>query len=170
VFAVSGLSAGALVGAAFGTLGRLISWSPAATVVSALVLAALGLSDLLGFRPRLLQRDRETPKSWLDRHHLVWALLNGMSLGSGSTTRLGFVAWYWLPLGCLAAGSAGGGAIVWGVYGGVRCVLALAIAIRQATPEDGGRVQRRLLLSYPRARGYSDVALIVFLFAIMVFA
>jgi len=170
VFAASGLSAGALVGAAFGALGRFISWSPAATVLSALVFAALGLSDLLGFRPRLLQRDRETPKSWVDRHHLVWALLNGTSLGSGATTRLGFVAWYWLPLGCLGAGSAGGGALVWGSYGVVRCVPALLMAIRQAAPEDGGRVQRRLLLSYPRARGASDVALIVSLFAILVFA
>lgn len=65
-------------------------------------------------------RDRETPKRWLDGGVVQWAMLNGLVLGLGVTTRVGYWLWYAVPITCLLSGEPLLGALVFGVYGLVR--------------------------------------------------
>ncbi len=68
----------------------------------------------------MLERDCETSQSWLERGPLAWALMNGAALGSGFLSRIGFVCWYAVPLASFAFGSSVIGALVYGLYAGLR--------------------------------------------------
>jgi hypothetical protein len=45
-----------------------------------------------------VQRNAETPASWLEREDLLVAAWNGLALGAGFVTRLGYWLWWVLPL------------------------------------------------------------------------
>jgi hypothetical protein len=88
--------------------------------------------ELRGRRCRLPERDRETPRSWVLLGRRRWAVRNGVALGVGAWSRIGFASWYAVPAGCLLVGSAPFGALLYGLYGLARsvAVLPMMAAIR----------------------------------------
>lgn len=65
----------------------------------------------------MIQCDRETPQAWIHSGPIKWAVYNGVVLGNGATSRIGFWLWYLVPGAALLAGSPLRGAIVYGAYG-----------------------------------------------------
>ncbi len=124
ILLLAATAAGALVGATLGLLGALLSpvtvvvvWGAAGVIVASLVLG----------RP-LLQRDRETPRRWLELRDWRAAAFSGALLGSGLFTRLGFWSFYALPLAAFGGASAPFGASVFAFYAAARVVSSWAIA------------------------------------------
>lgn len=76
---------------------------------------------------------RETPQRWVHFGALGWAVRNGLALGYGATSRIGFWSWYAVPLGALLGGDPVAGALVYGGYGltrgGAAWLLIAATAI-----------------------------------------
>jgi hypothetical protein len=126
-------AAGALSGWAVALCGQLLILDQRAQLV--LVLAgALIVSPLL--RVRLPQRDVETPQALLSRGPLQWAVGNGALLGLGVASRIGFWAWYVLPLGVFALGGPVLGAILWGTYGFTRLSVLAVVAVSMRHGDD----------------------------------
>lgn len=124
---MSAAVAGLLAGAAVGTLGTTL---PEKVRVSIGVLGAMMLAlGSLTTRIPLPQLNRETEQRLLHEGPLRWALINGALLGFGFTSRIGFWTWYFVPLTCFTSGSVLGGALVWGVYGLVRMLVAVVAAM-----------------------------------------
>lgn len=98
---------------------------------------------------------------------LRWAIRNGLSLGFGATSRIGFSLWYAVPLGALLLGSPLLGAAVYGTYGLLRAVAAplllLASVLSRADVSDW------LIVHHKRARSLAAGQL-VFLGATVVVA
>lgn len=63
------------------------------------------------------QCDRETPQSWVNQGPYRWAILNGLALGSGITTRVGFWLWYMVPVAAFLSGDLILSTLVYGTYG-----------------------------------------------------
>jgi hypothetical protein len=135
----------AAAGAAFPSASRGLF---AAAASLALIVAATRAS-------RPWQRDAETPMDWLEREGLTVAVRNGLSLGAGFLTRLGFWMWWVLPVLAFESGSVRAGAIVGAVYGAARLGASSLVAARaEAIRSD--RLPRRLLLWRPRATAAAD--------------
>lgn len=66
------------------------------------------------------QWNRETPQAWLQYGAVRWSIVNGLALGSGLFSRIGFLGWYLIPLACLAYGNPLAGALIFGTYGLMR--------------------------------------------------
>lgn len=107
-------------------MGAAISWAGAVSgegpraALTVLLLAALIAAAVLELRGRRLllpQLDRETDQSWLHLGAISWAVLNGLTLGTGFLSRIGFLAWYLLPIICFSIGQPEVGALVLGAYG-----------------------------------------------------
>jgi hypothetical protein len=131
---------GTATGALLGALGGVLPANVRAATATALALLAIGagLAALSGrhIGPPL-QCDRETPRDWVDRGRVAWAVRNGLALGFGGSTRIGFAAWYAIGLGALLTGSWLGGAIIYGVYGLTRGAGAwVAMAAIKRTSAD----------------------------------
>lgn len=75
----------------------------------------LGALDSVG-RGRPLQCDRETPKMWVQDGAMGWAMKNGLALGCGASSRVGFWLWYVVPAGAFLFGSAALGLLIYGTY------------------------------------------------------
>jgi hypothetical protein len=135
----------AAVGAAFPSASRGLF---AAAASLALIVAAARAS-------RPWQRDAETPMDWLEREGLTVAVRNGLALGAGFLTRLGFWMWWVLPVLAFESGSVRAGAIVGGAYGAVRLGASSLVAVR-AEAKRSDRLPRRLLLWRPRATAAAD--------------
>lgn len=94
----------------------------------------LGFRLLGGKKVSLFQRDAETPKTWAGARPFSWAVRNGVALGSGWYSRIGFHIWYAVPLACLALGSAKLGVLIYGAYGLTRALagrLALLLVAEE---------------------------------------
>lgn len=119
LFTISGALGGAVVGLVLGWLGDLVGTPLRLAIASvlALLLLSISVADLTWKRIRPLERDRETSQAWLHLGAVRWAVLNGFALGMGFTSRIGFIAWYFIPFACFAAGSPTLGAIIFGCYG-----------------------------------------------------
>ena len=74
-----------------------------------------------------MQCNRETPQRWLDKGPLLWAIINGLALGCGVTTRIGFWLWYAVPLGAFLVGRPELGAVIYRAYGIIRGMAAWVI-------------------------------------------
>ena len=135
----------AAAGAAFPSASRGLL---AAAASLALVVAAARAS-------RPWQRDAETPMDWLEREGLTVAVRNGLALGAGFLTRLGFWLWWMLPVLAFESGSVRAGAIVGAAYGAVRLGASSFVAVR-AEAKRSDRLPRRLLLWRPRATAAAD--------------
>ena len=125
--AFAGLVAGAVLGAVGGFLPLEVRLAIGSLV--ALAAIAVGGFGLLGYRIPLPQRDRETPQRWVYKGPLPWAMKNGLALGFGATSRIGFSLWYAVPVGALLLGSPALGAAAYGAYGLVRGLAAPAILL-----------------------------------------
>jgi hypothetical protein len=131
-FVAGSLLAAASAGALLGELGAATidgSQQLAIRVIAAAA-TAVTLLDLVGRRPRLLQWNRETSRVILDRYGaILGAARNGLELGVGATTRIGFWLWYAVPLGAFVAASPTLGALIYASYGGARSLAPVVRAV-----------------------------------------
>jgi hypothetical protein len=88
--------------------------------LAAVGLAVVGLWHLSRGSAWLLERDCETAQHWMERGSAQWAVRNGIALGLGFMSRIGVVAWYLIPVACIAIGTPIAGAAVFGAYGATR--------------------------------------------------
>lgn len=142
VYVSAATAGGLLAGAGLGALGSMLPLTARAATATALGLLAVafGTVELAGRRIRPLQFDRETPQRWLHRGPLQWAVRNGLVLGVGATTRLGFTLWYVVPLAALLTGSPEAGAVLYGGYAFVRAASVIALIVAIYATHDLGRV------------------------------
>lgn len=117
----------AVIGVTLGSIGAnlfdisLRHWLAALASSIALI---LGVANVAGywFRPLEL-RNAETPKAWLELRPFAWAILNGGALGVGFVTRVGFWAWYLVPLSEMLSASWWKGGLMGFSYGATRTLL-----------------------------------------------
>jgi hypothetical protein len=152
VYALASAVAGLVTGAALGTVGGLLSLDVRLAVGSILALAAIavGSLELFGRRMQPLQFDCETPQRWINRGALRWATRNGLTLGFGATSRIGFWLWYVIPLGAFLVGDPVAGATIYGAYGLVRALGAVVILLGMTRLKTD--ISDRLIESYDAAR------------------
>jgi hypothetical protein len=163
VYTAAAAISGTFSGAVLGSLGAATPLQLRVLIAMALAACAIavGIRQTCGAVP-VLQCNRETPRRWLQQGYLRAALKNGVALGNGSTTRVGFWSWYAIPLGALLIGDVGLSALVYGVYGTVR---ALAVWLWLALSRFAGdrprtlAAQTRILMLAPRAYVLAGVAL-----------
>jgi len=118
--------------------------------VLAVVAIVAGSFELFGYRVPLPQLDCETPQRWVHKGPFLWAIQNGLVLGFGATSRIGFALWYAVPVGALLFGSPMLGAVAYGAYGLVRGLAAPAILlVRMRSKTD---VSYWLVMNNKRAR------------------
>lgn len=126
LYSVASLVGGAASGAVLGFMGSALS--PTSRVGIGTLLGFLGVVigglDVLGRASPPLQCDRETPKRWVGHGATGWAIRNGLALGCGAGSRIGFWLWYAIPAGALLFGNAASGALLYGTYGAARGILA----------------------------------------------
>ena len=146
--ALAGLAAGALLGSAGNLLP--LDLRLAAGSVLAVAAAAAGALELFGRRIHPPQFDRETPQRWVHKGPLRWAIRNGLTLGFGATSRIGFLLWYVVPIGALLCGNPVLGAAIYGTYGLVRGVAAPSVLV--ATMRVKGDISEWLVLHREAAR------------------
>ncbi len=155
------------MGGGLGALGSLLPMETRVGVASLLSLATivLGAAEVMG-QVALIQCDRETPQRWIHAGALRWAIRNGLVLGWGATTRLGFWSWYVIPIGSLLLGDPIIAALLYGCYGLLRglAVWAWIGAGRFIGPQLGLRfddMATHVLLSRPVARSISGAYLLL---------
>jgi hypothetical protein len=152
VYALASVVAGLVTGAALGTVGGLLPLDVRLAVGSMLALAAIavGSLELFGRRIQPLQFDCETPQRWVNRGALRWATRNGLTLGFGATSRIGFWLWYVIPLGAFLVGDPVAGGAIYGAYGLVRALGAVVILLGMTRLKTD--ISDRLIQSYDAAR------------------
>ncbi len=124
VYSLSTTLAGLVTGVLLGAIGSFLSFETSLAVASLLGVSAVfvGILELGGRRVRLPQCNRETPQRWVRSGPFRWAMRNGLALGLGAMSRIGFWLWYAVPAGALLSGAPELGATVYGTYGFVRGV------------------------------------------------
>lgn len=122
IYTLAASFSGAVAGYALGALGALVpsTGRVAAATLLAVIALGLGASELAGRHPRVLQCARETPRVWVARGAVPWAIRTGMALGFGATTRVGFWVWFTIPLVPFLMGDPVVGMVTYGTYGFVR--------------------------------------------------
>ena len=153
VLALSAALAGAVAGAVLGELGALLNGS--ATTIAKLAgagVAAAAVLDVIVGRVPLIERDRETPRRWLAVGPGRWAVYTGAMLGFGGLTRLGFVAWYLLPVTAFGTRSAVAGAAVWSVYGLARAGAPQLLQTLRRHSSRPTVLRQRVLITQGRTR------------------
>lgn len=133
IFALSATLSGALAGTILGGLGQELPVSIRVSLSSSLALVAVGIGGvtLLGLRLKPIQRQCETPKSWVFAGPLRWAAWNGAALGVGATTRIGFWLWYVTPISAFLIGQPILGAALYGTYGFTRAASSGVLLLSQ---------------------------------------
>lgn len=127
VYAIVATIAGLLVGAILGGLGSLLNTDVLSGLwaLFALLSVIFGIFELWRGKAALLQCDRETSQRWLHDGPLSWAAKNGFALGLGFTSRIGFFAWYWVPVAAFLSANIGWGAFIYACYSFTRCVFPI---------------------------------------------
>lgn len=153
-YSLAATFAATAAGALLGALGSSVPQDgrAAAASVVAVLAVAVGTVDLNSRRLPVLQCDRETSQRGMRTGPIRWAMRNGVALGIGATSRVGFWLWYLVPVGALLEGNPVPGGLIFGVYGFVRgwsvWLLALGLLDRVA----GGDPALWLLTRYGTAR------------------
>ncbi len=152
VYALASAVAGLVTGAALGIVGGLLPLDIRLAVGSILAIAAVavGSLELFGRRMQPLQFDCETPQRWVNRGAWRWATRNGLTLGFGATSRIGFWLWYVIPLGAFLIGDPVASAAIYGTYGLVRALGAVVILLGMIRLETD--ISDRLIEGYGTAR------------------
>jgi len=130
LFVCAGTLAAFATGAALGFLGSHVSSAIRLTFFSLVVvgLAGVGLTQLISRRAITpWQLDRETSQRWLRNGPITWSIKNGMALGFGATSRLGYWLWYLVPVGAFVSGGTTSAAVIYGLYGLSRTFPALVL-------------------------------------------
>lgn len=133
-YSVGAAIAGVALGAILGFLGSGLSSSARLGLVALVgfVAIAAGIVALPPFEMSPPQLDRETDQRWMNRGAWRGAVLNGLALGAGFTTRIGFWLWYLIPVAAFLSGSAWHGAIVYGTYALARGLAPWALIVAAA--------------------------------------
>lgn len=123
-YTAGSVTAAAVMGSLLGEFGRLLggpwSWGRSALVILTIGLAAIELGMIR--RPAPLIR-RQTQKLWTDRFgHVTSAVLWGIDLGFGLTTRVTFASYWSLVAAAIALGPEKGAFLMAG-YGAGRAIL-----------------------------------------------
>lgn len=123
----SGLVSGLILGA----VGSLLPTDLRIALASLLAVGAviLGTVEFIGYRLRLLQCDHETPQQWVNLGPFLWAIRNGLTLGCGATSRIGFWLWYTIPFGAFLIAQPELSAILYGTYGIIRGMAVWGIIL-----------------------------------------
>jgi len=152
VYTLASVAAGLVAGAALGIVGGLLPLHIRLAVGSilAIVAIAVGSLELFGRRVQPLQFDCETPQRWINKGAWRWATRNGLTLGFGATSRIGFWLWYVIPLGAFLIGDPVASAVIYGTYGLVRSLGAVVILFGMMWLETD--VSDRLIEGYDIAR------------------
>lgn len=149
-------------GALLGWLGQLLPSSARLGIAAVLatVLLVVAMVDLGWKRVPVLQFDRETSQTWLHLGAIGWSTLNGFALGMGVTSRIGFLAWYFLPFACFTTGSPALGALILGCYGlGRGAVVWIWFAVMNARRVGQDEIAEPLFARKGTAVMVSSVAL-----------
>lgn len=136
--------AGATVGAVIGALGSTMTVEARAALGTLVALAGVivGVLEVSGVRVPLLEQPGQTPRKWLQEGAFLGPAKNGVALGLGFFTKIGFSMWYLIPFGALLSGSPLGGSIIYGTYAFVRglgvwgIMWAIRIAGRRKPQEE----------------------------------
>lgn len=122
LYSLSAVFAGLVSGWLLGFIGSFVPLEIRVAAATLLGIAAIvvALLELNGRHPHLLQCNRETPQDWVHKGPTKWAIQNGLALGCGATSRIGFWLWYAVPLGAFLVASPWLGAAIYGAYGAVR--------------------------------------------------
>ncbi len=149
--------AGSASGAAIAALGLIAPLN--LRVVVGMILAWTVACAAILLPSRLPQINRETEQSLLGHGPLEWAALNGVLLGLGFTSRIGYWIWYLLPITCFILGAPVTGAIVWASYALTRLGIAVSLAgWMHHHPDQISKISRRLLRLQLRARAIAGPA------------
>ncbi len=152
VYSLSSALAGLTTGVILGAVGSLLPLDIrlAAGSILAVGAVAIGGLEFFGRRVQPLQLDCETPQRWVRRGPFAWAVRNGLTLGFGATSRIGFWLWYAVPLGAFLVGNPVFGAVTYGTYGLLRALGAVVILlVMMRTKVD---ISDRLIEHYGTAR------------------
>ena len=162
-FTLAATSAGIATGALFGLAGGLvpIGFRVGAATLLACVALVVGGCGVIGIYVRLLQYNRETPRRWVQEGQLRWAMKNGVALGIGMTSRIGFSLWYIVPVASFLWGEPVLGAIIYGLYSFVRSAASFPLLIWSHFARDDSDLGSRLLLRKTPVRRFTDGLLIV---------
>lgn len=119
LFAAASAFAGGSAGWLLALVGSLLAADARSATAAALAVVgvAVGIAELLGRRVPVLQCGMETPQRWIHTGPLRWALRNGLSLGCGAMSRIGFWSWFLIPFSAFLVGDVVIGVLVYGVYG-----------------------------------------------------
>lgn len=163
-FTVAAVVASTIAGALLGVAGHLLSESVRSGLIFLLgmggVLVALG--EFFGHPVKLLQWNRETPQLWLNKGPLRWAVRNGITLGVGATSRIGFWLWYVVPLGALLSRNWLIGGAIYGLYGLLRASGTWALILSPQVRRVGlDRVAVALVDRIPLARSATRTDLLL---------
>ena len=152
VYTLASVAAGLVAGAALGIVGGLLPLHIRLAVGSILAIAAIavGSLELFGRRMQPLQFDCETPQRWINKGAWRWATRNGLTLGFGATSRIGFWLWYAIPLGAFLIGDPLASAVIYGTYGLVRALGAVVILLGMIRLKSD--ISDRLVAEYDTAR------------------
>jgi hypothetical protein len=152
VYTLASVAAGLVAGAALGIVGGLLPLHIRLAVGSILAIAAIavGSLELFGRRMQPLQFDCETPQRWINKGAWRWATRNGLTLGFGATSRIGFWLWYVIPLGAFLMGDPLASAVIYGTYGLVRALGAVVIVLGMIRLKTD--ISDRLIKGYDTAR------------------
>jgi hypothetical protein len=131
VYVLSSTATGLAAGAVLGAAGNLLPIDLRVAFGSMLAVAAIAVGglELSGRHVQPLQFDCETPQRWVNRGPLRWATRNGLALGFGATSRIGFWLWYVVPLGAFLVGDSVLGAVIYGTYGLTRSLGAVFVLV-----------------------------------------
>jgi hypothetical protein len=152
-FITGGVLAGALGGLVLGAIGALVLGGVASSVRLIALAVALAAAIAIDLRPGSAPGPRrQVNEQWLDRYRgWVYGLGFGAQLGLGVSTVVTSAATYVALLAALLSASPGAGALILGLYGGVRGLTPL-LAARSKTTTQLMALHARL------ARGSAPVA------------
>lgn len=153
---VVGAIAGGLVGGLGGSLPE--DFRLAAVGLALIGLNALFVADALGGPVPMLERNRTTPRRWVEESAAGWSLKTGAALGFGVTNRIGFPVWYLVPVLALGTGSWIAGGVVWAVYGLLRTAITMLDGLRLTRHDGFVTTSARRLRSEPLMRRLSSSA------------
>jgi hypothetical protein len=153
VFTSGSLVMGLVAGAVLGYSGSLVPRDVRLGLGTLLAFAAVacGLVEVAGRRIRPPQWNRETPQRWMYAGPLRAALRNGLTLGLGLTTRIGFVLWYAVPVGAFLTGDPVFGAVIYATYSLTRGITPwIMISWQRLYGQQHGWTFERIGTSLPR--------------------
>jgi hypothetical protein len=157
-YVAAGTIAGGVGGAFLGLAGALLvppTVGAHSETVFAAVAAVLGLCFVLRPNLAMAQCNVETPKSWTRLGPVPWAWLNGLTLGCGLASRIGFPLWYAIPFGAFLAAEPLPAAAIFALYGFVRTSSAGALIAAAHRVGDFGSVADWVLGQRARATAFT---------------